>query len=179
MGENTTATERLSRDEIFDLLSSSRRRYVIAHLLDHPEGVTLRELSRAIAARENDCSVDEVTKKQRKRVYVSLHQTHVPKLSNAGVIDRVDDRIVPGDRAPDLAPYLTGPGAHRPWYLYYLAVVLVGGLAFALVWLEAPVFAAVETITVAVVVLLVIAVLTGVYVWSSWNTGVISGLRRR
>jgi len=167
MGENTTTPPGgLSRDEIFDLLSSGRRRYVIAYLLEHSNGAKLQELAREIAAKENDCAIDDVTKKQQKRVYVSLHQTHVPKLSNAGVIDRVDGRIVPDERASELAPYFNSLDGRRPWYRYYLVIVLVGGLAFALVGLNVGVFAAVDIAVVSVALFLAVAVLTGVYAWN-------------
>lgn len=164
--EIVTQSADLSSDEIFELLSSSRRRCVIAYLLEHPEGATLQELAREIAAEENDCAVDDVTRKQRKSVYVSLHQTHISKLSEAGVIDRADDRIVPGDRAPALAPYFERPGEQDPWHMYYLTIVLVGGLALALAYLDVGVFATIEHITVSVAVFVAFAALTVVYTWA-------------
>lgn len=161
-----TPSGELSRDEIFDLLSNSRRRYVISYLLDNPEGTTLQELARAIAAEENDCAIDDVTKKQQKRVYVSLHQTHVRRLSEVGVIDRDDDRLLAGPRASELAPYFGQPEAKRPWHWYYLVVVLAGGVAFALAALDVVVFAAIDTAIVSAAVLLAVAALTGAYAWA-------------
>lgn len=77
----------VSRDTIFELLSNSRRRFVI-HYLRHAENpVQLTDLAGELAAWENDTTVDELTSQQRKRVYVSLYQTHVEKMNDAGVID--------------------------------------------------------------------------------------------
>ena len=73
----------------YTLLKNSRRRAVIAHL-DQPDTqppVTVRELSTVIAAEENDCHPDAVGSKERKRVYVTLLQSHLPKLDTWGVIE--------------------------------------------------------------------------------------------
>ena len=161
-----TPSADLSSDEIFELLSSSRRRRVILYLLKNPGGATLQELAREIAAEENDCAIDDVTKKQQKSVYVSLHQTHISKLSEAGVIDRGDDRIVPGDRASELAPYFERPGEQHSWHVYYLLIVVVGGLALVLAYLDVGMFATVENMTVSVAVFIAFAALTVVYAWA-------------
>lgn len=161
-----TSPEELSQDETFDLLSNSRRRHVISCLLNNPEGATLQELARAIAAEENDCAVDDVTKKQQKRVYVSLHQTHVRRLSEADVVDREDNHLRAGPRADELAPYFESPTAKRPWHRYYLVVVLMGAVTLILVALDIAVFAVVDTMAVSLAVFLTVAVLTGAYAWA-------------
>lgn len=73
-------------DDIFHLLQNSRRRDVLAYL-EETEQTTLRELAEHIAARENGLSVAELRSDQRKRVYISLYQMHLPKLTAHGVID--------------------------------------------------------------------------------------------
>src|SRR6056297_1412574 len=75
-----------SLDTIFDLLSNPRRRFVLHYLKRVEEPVQLTELAAQIAAKENDVPVDELTSQQRKRAYVSLYQTHVPKLEEVGVV---------------------------------------------------------------------------------------------
>jgi len=79
--------DQLSQGEVYDLLSNARRRYVISYLRDRDEPVELTDLSRAVAAWENDTSVEELSDQQTKRVYVSLYQTHVPKLDDSGLVD--------------------------------------------------------------------------------------------
>lgn len=75
------------QDVVFDILKNRRRRQVIRHLRDVEGAVTIGDLSEQLAAWENDVPVPEVTYKQRKRVYISLHQTHLPKLDDSGVVD--------------------------------------------------------------------------------------------
>jgi hypothetical protein len=97
---HTTITE-IDHSTPIDIMSCQRRRWVIEYLADqHPENTcTISELSECIAARENDCMVEEVTSKQRERVYVSLYQTHFPALES--VIDYNKDK---GTITPTEAP---------------------------------------------------------------------------
>jgi hypothetical protein len=71
-------------DELFSLLNSSRRRHVVRLLATDGE-TTFRGLVERIAASETNGRVPSYV--ERKRVYVSLRQTHLPKLSAAGVIE--------------------------------------------------------------------------------------------
>jgi hypothetical protein len=75
-------------------------------------------------------SPDEVTSKQRRRVYNALQQTHVPELEETAVVE-VDRRAVKlTDRAEELDIYLeVVPGEDIPWSEYYLAL---GGISLAL-----------------------------------------------
>jgi hypothetical protein len=47
----------------------------------------LTNLAEFIAARENDTEIRLISSQQRKRVYVALYQTHLPRLADADVID--------------------------------------------------------------------------------------------
>ena len=53
---------------------------------DAAETTTADDLAVRIAAIENDCSTNQLSAQQRKRVYISLIQTHLKKLDRAGVI---------------------------------------------------------------------------------------------
>lgn len=99
--EPTDGERTLSQDSIFTVLSNARRRFAIKYLNQHTteDHVELRDLAEQIAAWENDIPVEEVTYKQRKRVYTSLYQSHLPKLDeldvveydcNRGTIERTD-----------------------------------------------------------------------------------------
>lgn len=98
----------LSKDVIFDLLKNGRRRDIIEYLIAADRMVTIAELSEHIAARENDIPLEELTSTQRKRVYVALYQTHLPKLDDAGVIDYESNRgtVLLTERVSALDPYL-------------------------------------------------------------------------
>ncbi len=100
--------QRLSKDVIFELLKNRRRREVLAYLLESDETVTLGELAEQIAAWENDTEVNALSSDQRKRVYVALYQTHLPKMDDAGIVEYDQDRglISLADNADLLMMYL-------------------------------------------------------------------------
>ena len=85
-GGQTLLEGEQSRDRIFFVLSNYRRRFVLRYLMGTTGPVTLRTLSEELAAWENDIDPGETTSVQRKRAYVSLRQTHLPKLHELGVI---------------------------------------------------------------------------------------------
>jgi DNA-binding transcriptional ArsR family regulator len=121
--------EKLSRDRVFDILSSPRRRYVLYHLREHEGPVELTDLAEELAAWENDTTVDELSPQARKRVYVSLYQTHVPKLEEAGLIEYDSDsgELWLADEESVIDPYIGDDESERPWYWYYLALTLSSG----------------------------------------------------
>ncbi|WP_232702097.1 DUF7344 domain-containing protein [Halobacterium wangiae] len=119
----------LSQGEVYDLLSNARRRYVISYLRDRDEPVELTDLSRAVAAWENDTSVEELSDQQTKRVYVSLYQTHVPKLDDSGLVDydQESGEIRLTSSVNELDTYLPAEEeAGVPWQLVYMAIAVVG-----------------------------------------------------
>lgn len=73
-------------DVVFDILGTSRRRAVIRYLETNPGPISIGELADYIAAQEYDKTQEEVTQNERKRVYVSLYQSHLPKMTAADVI---------------------------------------------------------------------------------------------
>jgi hypothetical protein len=119
----------LSQGEVYDLLSNARRRYVISYLRDHNEPVELTDLSRAVAAWENDTSEEELSDQQTKRVYVSLYQTHVPKLDDSGLVDYNQETgaIQLTSSVNELDNYLPAEEeAQFPWQLVYMGIAVVG-----------------------------------------------------
>lgn len=115
--------EELSRDEVFDVLSSARRRFVLSYLAwEGGEPVELSTLADEIAARENDTSVSELTSQQRKRLYVSLYQTHVPKLADLGIVEYDSETgfVSLTDRAVEIGRYLPTDDRYVGWEWYYL-----------------------------------------------------------
>lgn len=127
----TTESE-LSQDVVFDILSSSRRRYVLYHLRMTGETVKLTDLAEKVAAWENDVEPSEISEQERKRVYVSLYQTHIPRLSDVGLIeyDKDSGRIALADKASDIDKYL-GNEAQYSWHPVYL---ILAGASAVLLW---------------------------------------------
>jgi len=89
------------------------------------DAVRLRDLAEWIAAAENDVPIEEVTYKQRKRVYTSLYQSHLPALHRDGIIeyDRPRGTIVLTPIATTFETYLGFvPKADPTWCVYWLGL---------------------------------------------------------
>lgn len=159
-------TDPLSRDQAFDILSNRRRRYALHYLSSEGEGVTLQDLAVRIAAWENEVQPDELTKKQRKRVYVSLYQTHIPKLEEAGIVEYEDETglITLTNRADDVTTYLRADrDLSDRWYRYYLTLVIVSTIVFTASVLDLPVFEAFSPTLVGLAIILSFGALTVAY----------------
>lgn len=97
-----------SPDTIHHILRNRRRRAVLFYLKYHEGGTTMRELTKEIASWEFGVPKDEVTSQQRERIYVSLHQTHLPTLDEQDIIGYDEDRkrIDPGPGMPAFEPFI-------------------------------------------------------------------------
>ncbi|MFW5919922.1 MAG: DUF7344 domain-containing protein [Halanaeroarchaeum sp.] len=132
----------LSQDTAFDLLSNARRRFVLRRLQEESGPVELGDLAAELASAETGVPVEDLTAQQRKRTYVSLYQTHVPKMVEAGVIeyDRDEGTIFPTPRVDELASYFHSPSQLPLWALAYGALSLSGIGIYLLVALLEPGF---------------------------------------
>jgi hypothetical protein len=79
-----TPTGRLDESEVYDILRNDRRRFVIDHLRENDGRVTVGSLADCLASEESGESPPP--KNVRQSVYVSLHQTHLPRLDEADVV---------------------------------------------------------------------------------------------
>jgi hypothetical protein len=125
--EETASSAPFSQEVVFEMLSNSRRRYVVHYLLDADRETELRDLARAVAAWENDKDPDDVTSQERRRVYNALQQAHLPKMDDAGLVafDASRGTVAAADDLADLRVYLEiVPGDEISWSQYYL---LLGG----------------------------------------------------
>lgn len=102
------ASRPVPMEEAFEVLANRRRRYVVHWLLEAGAGTELRQLSRQVAAWENEKPLDRVTAQERRRVYNALQQFHLPKLDDAGVVHYDADRgeIEPTEELTSLRAYL-------------------------------------------------------------------------
>lgn len=120
----------LEETEIHDVLSNDRRWRVLECFVDEGEDeVTLRELANRIARLET--GEDPPPRSARQSVYVTLHQSHLPKLDRLGIVeyDDVSKRIELGRRARELEQYLDmGGGEPRSWLVGGVAVTVLGAL---------------------------------------------------
>lgn len=144
----------LTAEEVFEVLKSRRRRMVVDYLLGQSDPVPLSELVAQVTAWENDVSVGAIDPDDRVAVYASLHQTHLPKLVDYGLLtyDREDRTVSLTPRGERLQPFLTtevADNAPSGRAVLALSGVLVAVLVavYGNVWL----FGRVSPYTVAVV----------------------------
>jgi DNA-binding transcriptional ArsR family regulator len=99
----------VSVDTVFEVLSNSRRRLVLSMVRRRDEPVPVSTLSTAVGAHEAGISPEEVDASEQKRVYVSLYQSHIPKLEAAGLVEYNDEsRTVKGTpAASEIDDYLS------------------------------------------------------------------------
>lgn len=121
----------LSQDTVFEILSNSRRRYVLYYLRQETEPIQLTTLAEHVAAWENETDVESLGDQERKRVYVSLYQTHIPKLAEIGLVeyDKEAGTVALADKGASMDKYLSESGDSIPWQLIYLTEAAVGALA--------------------------------------------------
>lgn len=78
---------------IYDVLSNSRRRWTIRYVAESlGEGrrtISLRDLADALAEAEHGT---DPHRRERKTAYVNLHQIHLPKLHDVGIVRYDEDR---------------------------------------------------------------------------------------
>lgn len=127
--------ESFEKDEIYHLLSNHRRRHTIHYLKRNENPATLSNLAEQIAAWEQDKPINELDSDERKRVYTSLQQTHLPRLAQAGMIDYDDRTVSLTDEATQLEVYLDiVPEGSLPWSLYYLGLGIISSVVLLGVW---------------------------------------------
>ncbi|WP_123533276.1 DUF7344 domain-containing protein [Halosimplex salinum] len=175
--------ETLTQDVVFDILSSARRRYVLYLLRTEDAPVELTELAEDVAAWENDTTVEELTKQQRKRVYVSLYQTHVPKLEDAGLVEYDQDtgEVELTSAANDVDQYLNPSEREVPWQYLYLPLAILGISLVALSNLNVWIFADMTEVTLGVIIFsgFLLTVGAHIVVWAMNRRQVPDDLRRQ
>lgn len=122
------------------MLSNRRRRYALHYLRREEERVELGDLAEVIAAWENEKSVPELASDERKRVYTSLQQFHLPKMDETGLLayDRDRGTVSLSEPASDLDVYLDVVPEHEiPWSLYYLGLSALNVALLVGLWLDA------------------------------------------
>lgn len=116
----------VTRDELFDILSSHRRRYAIHAIKQNGGKAELSDLAEQVAAWENEKPLDELAADERHCVYTSLQQTHLPAMDRAGVVEFDRGTAVMTDQADALDVYIdVVPEDSIPWGEYYLGLSVV------------------------------------------------------
>ena len=136
-GTNRASTTTLEREkaknELFFALSNHRRRFVLDYLYREGGPRNVRDIVEALAAWENDIDTSMTTSVQRKRAYVSLRQSHLPKLAEMDLIDYDASRgvVTTGERWDAIDGYLGATDSRGR----YNRTVVAGLLILAMVGL--------------------------------------------
>jgi DNA-binding transcriptional ArsR family regulator len=146
-----------SKDELFQILSNSRRRYIIYYLSQEGNELSLKELATKIAAVESGVPESDITSEERQRVYISLYQTHLPKLEDADIVtyDENERTVALTDDVLDSGFFwMDDVDEEEPtsWLRYYLALSAVSWVLVGGVWLSLPLFSLLGWRGVALVV---------------------------
>lgn len=145
------ASQELKAIDIHEVLSNSRRQHAIEILRDAGGKLSARELSERIA--EAETGESPPPSNIRQSVYVSLHQTHLPKLDDLGIVNYDSDSktIELLDRAREVSIYLETVSKYGlSWSEYYLGVSLLGLLLIIASEMGVPVIGSLSTITLAI-----------------------------
>ncbi|RBI60827.1 hypothetical protein DMJ13_16950 [halophilic archaeon] len=148
LSSKETPTE-LSKDKIFHILQTQRRRDALRYLKNNDGSVEMRALAEQVAAWENDTTVAALASDERQRVYIALYQSHLPKLDKEGVIDYNQSRgiVERGSLADQFDPYLEARSddnskadddADKQWFRYYHWATAASAGTLAATWLGLP-----------------------------------------
>ncbi|MFW6265640.1 MAG: DUF7344 domain-containing protein [Halanaeroarchaeum sp.] len=122
-----------SEDDLFEILSNRRRRYVVHALKQADEPMQIGEVAERVAAWEYDVEESELSYDERKRVYTALQQSHLPKMDDYGILeyDKHRGTIEPRPGLEEVDVYMdVVTGREIPWSQYYL---VLAGLALTIV----------------------------------------------
>jgi len=175
-------TRSLPESVVYEVLANPRRRATVRHLTTTASGrtVPLGDLATAIAVAETGQSPHP--RASRESVYNSLHQTHLPKLDELGVVayDREARAVGVCDSTRQVDRYLEGEMPYGlTWGEYYRALG-IGSLLTVVASLAAvPGFGAVDPLLWASTFLSAFALSALYQLWSiRWCfRGALSGKR--
>ena len=157
MATGTETDGSLEASEVHDILRNDRRRFAIKHLREQGGSLSVRDLSEEVAAVET--GERPAPRDKRRSVYVSLHQTHLPKLDDLGIVEYdTDEKAVHlRDRAAQVTTYMeVVPRYGITWAEYYLVLGILGFGTVLAASLGTPLLGVLGTPVVSVLYLLVL-----------------------
>lgn len=154
------ASSNLSTEDIYGVLSNRRRRYAIHYLKQTDGPIDVSTLAEQVAAWENDKSPAELSSQERKRVYISLYQSHLPTLEKRGLVEYDEDRGIVELTEPiaNAQIYLEVVAERNvPWSYFYLGLSVVAALLVGLTYYEVGVLERVSSLAIAGAITLLFA----------------------
>lgn len=158
----------LDEGQIHDVLRNDRRRLTINCLQEAADSsLSLGELAEQVAALETGQSPPPRDKRQS--VYVSLQQTHLPKLEKLDIVayDAEDKTVRLRERVQEIEVYMeVVPEYGLSWGEYYFAVGLLGFLVTLASTLDVPLLADLPALFIAPFFFVILMVSAGYHVYS-------------
>ena len=161
----------LAESDIHDVLRNDRRRLVLERLAEGKDRQTVSDLAEYIATVES--GKEPPPRNVRQSVYVSLHQTHLPKLDDLGIVEYDADAkaVLRDENADDVAVYMeVVPKNAISWAEYYFGLGVLGLLAVVGQLVGVPVLEAVDSRLLATLLFLVDTVSAGYHVFDQRDT---------
>lgn len=125
----------LSKSDIFGVLQNDRRRCVL-EILRSKGRQSIRSLSEEIAHIESQAK--EPKSSVRKSIYVSLLQTHIPKMESLGIVayNREQDvvELLPASRDFDIYMETVEKG-DIPWSQFYLGLSIFAVISSLIIFI--------------------------------------------
>lgn len=170
----------LDQGDIHDVLRNARRRLAIK-CLQEADGreLTVRDLSEKIATIET--GEEPAPRNKRQSAYVSLHQTHLPKLDKLGIVeyDPNGKLVVLRDRVREVEVYMEiVPRYGLSWGEFYFGLGMLGLLTTIAVLLGVPGIAALGVTLVAGVFFVVLMLSATYHVYSQQERILFQRFRR-
>lgn len=154
MATTATTSHRDQQNRLFDALANHRRRFTLYACNEAGGELDLGSIAEQVAAWEYDKPIEEVTSSERKRVYTSLQQHHLKRLTEAGLVEIDGDVVTLTDTARKIDLYLeVVPGETIPWSVYYLGLGVIAAVAVAITLaFELPAFVTLEVVVIGIIV---------------------------
>lgn len=133
----------LSKEEIFDVLSSRRRRFVIHALKREDREMSVSDLSTYVTAWEVGVEPQDVEYEDRRNVYSTLQRNHLPKLAEENILiyNKEENVVKPTPQLEEVDIYTEIIGSREiPWGLYYFGLASICGVLLFAVVVEVSVF---------------------------------------
>lgn len=158
---NQEKNSEMRRSDIHRMLSNGRRRNVLFLLDQHDTPLAVKDLAEEIATRETGTSPPDQS--TRQSVYISLIQTHLPRLDELGIVqyDESEKLVRPASNHREVTSLLNPPHEElKTLRKRVLACCALGGGFVLGAALGIPGLQAVGAAPIALVTLVAIVVIT-------------------
>lgn len=172
------AERSLDEGQIHEVLRNSRRRLALQALRESDDTATVGDLSERVAARET--GEEPPPRDKRQSVYVSLHQTHLPKLDELGIAEYNDDNkeVELNNRVEEVEVYMeVVPQYGLSWGEFYFGLALLGLLTTLAVSIGVPGISGVGGIVLAAGFFLLLMLASAYHVYTQQDRILFQRLR--